>query len=794
MSQIARTDSPPPATNDYSEVWLWVVLDAHHRIADWHLLAQSHTPPSTPFAQGESYRLDLILGVLSGDPRWQENTGRAGPSESLHGWVWRARWIDSQHLAKLITPPAMGADAAPARLLHISAYPGVSPDAMGWLDRLPDLVIGRDETQTIQFLNHAARELRDPEFITQLTQHIAPVDGAHSADEHAIVDSQGHARIFHRMLIQAPPASALHEFILAHEISHIKALEHALGDNEQLMRLLIDATPDFIAIKDGQGRWLLANQAALALFHLQTIPWWGKTDTQLAELTAPIFCAALSACTHSDDRAWAAKQRTRALETLPEQNGGHRVFDTLKLPSFTEQGERKLLIIIGRDVTERELAQERYEKLASQDELTGLLNRQFFQIEAQRWMDELEGEPIQKLALIEFDLDYFRSINDSYGHPRGDQLLKQIAQRLQNECAVERILIARLGGDEFALLLPTEGSQAALDALGARVKALVAKPFHMDHLTVLTTASTGMAVWPDHGSAMHELLHLADSAMYAAKAQGRNGHAVFSPRIAAEQNWRAQLLTALRQGQADNRFYLVYQVQQNANSLAITGVEALLRWRHTTPDLAAGPDRFIPLLEQSGLIIEIGGWVLLEACKQIARWRVPLGERITVAVNVSSIQMHAPCFVGRVRAALAQSGIPPALLELELTESALVNDPHTAANTLAELKALGVQLALDDFGTGYSSLSYLTQFSFDRLKIDQSFVRDILDDPKDLEIVKAIIAMGHALRLEVVAEGVETTAERDLLEALGCDSFQGYLIGRPGLPAEIYPMLGVGLL
>jgi diguanylate cyclase (GGDEF)-like protein/PAS domain S-box-containing protein len=789
------TDRPLLASNDYSEVWLWVQLDARNRICDWRALTLPDTPLAAPFTQGEPHRIDLILGMLAGDARWQESTGRAGPSESLQGWIWRARWLDGRYLEQRIPHAPRVPDAEPPmRLLHISAYPGVSPDAMGWLDRLPDYVIGRNESQGIAFLNQAARELADPALITQLTQNIAHFDGSNSVDEHAVVDRQGNTRIFHRMLIQAPPASALHEFILAHEISHIKALEHALGDNEQLMRQLIDATPDFIVIKDGEGRWLLANQAALDLFQLQDKSWWGKTDAQLAELTSSIFIEGLKTCTASDQRAWAAKQRTRGLETLPEQTGGHRVFDTLKLPSFTEQGERKLLIVIGRDVTERELAQKRYETLASQDELTGLLNRQFFQIEAQLWMDELEQENNLKLALIEFDLDYFRSINDSYGHPRGDQLLKQIAQRLQDECTVERILIARLGGDEFALLLPTEGTQAALDALGARVKSLVANPFHMDHLTVLTTASTGMAVWPDHGRNMHELLHLADSAMYAAKAQGRNGHAVFSPRIAAEQNWRALLLTALRQGQANDRFYLVYQVQQNANSLAITGVEALLRWRHTTPDLAAGPDQFIPLLEQSGLIIDIGGWVLLEACRQIARWQVPLGEGITVAVNVSSIQLHAPCFVGRVRAALAQSGIPPALLELELTESALVNDPHTAANTLAELKALGVQLALDDFGTGYSSLSYLTQFSFDRLKIDQSFVRDILDDPKDLEIVKAIIAMGHALRLDVVAEGVETTAERDLLEALGCDSFQGYLIGRPGLPAEIYPMLGVGLL
>ncbi|MHB1230685.1 MAG: putative bifunctional diguanylate cyclase/phosphodiesterase [Halothiobacillus sp.] len=788
MNSIHEPNAPQtsiPTHPDYTEAWVWLDLDSVGRIEHSRVLA----------TQVELSQLDLILGTIAGEPGWPQTTGRAGPSESLTGWIWRARWLASEQIRPLVAEHLTAKlPSGSQRLLHISAYPRVSPDAMGWLDRLPDCVVGRDASQAVVFLNQAAQKLSDPSLLEQLVHNASFEAGQHALNEQSACDRQGRRRIFQRMVVQAPPAAALHDFILLHEITQIKALEYALGDNEQLMRNLIDATPDIIIIKDGDGRWLLANAAGLALYHLQGKIWWGKTDAELAKLTPLLYHEGLETCIASDNHAWEARQLTRALETVPRPDGSMRIFDVLKLPSFNEDGRRKVLIIIGRDVTERHVAQQRYETLASQDELTGLLNRHFFHIEAQRWMDELGADSNQKLALIEFDLDYFRSINDSYGHPRGDQLLQQMALRLRDECSVERILIARLGGDEFALLLPTDGSPAALNALGSRVKALAASPFHIEHLTLLTTASTGIVIWPDHGQTIQELLHQADSAMYAAKEQGRNGHAVFSPAIAAQQNWRAMLLTALRQGQAERRFFLVYQVQQNANSLAITGVEALLRWTPHTPDLAAGPDQFVPLLEQSGLIIDVGGWVLLEACLQIARWREPLGECITVAVNVSSIQLHAPCFVGRVRAALAQSGINPSLLELELTESALVNDPHTAASTLAELKALGVQLALDDFGTGYSSLSYLTQFAFDRLKIDQSFVRDILDDPKDLEIVKAIIAMGHALGLEVVAEGVETVAERDLLEALGCDSFQGYLVGRPGKPEEIYPMLGVGLL
>jgi diguanylate cyclase (GGDEF)-like protein len=449
---------------------------------------------------------------------------------------------------------------------------------------------------------------------------------------------------------------------------------------------------------------------------------------------------------------------------------------------------------IAQCVTKLHNTQEQFQILASQDELTGLLNRRFFQVEAQRWIDMLSDDGVKHLALLVFDLDYFRSINDSYGHECGDQLLQEMARRLQNECVASPLLIARMDGDEFAILVETDNKPESLSALGEQVKSLTARPFQIGHLTLFTSASTGIVIWPEHGRSIGELLHQADSAMYAAKEQGRNGHAVFSPELMEHQNRQSALLTALRQSQGDGRFSLVYQVQQNASSLAITGVEALLRWQAPSPELAAGPDQFISLLEKSGLIIDVGGWVLDEACQQIARWREYIGERITVAVNVSSIQLHSPCFIGRVQAALKKSGINPSLLELELTETALVNDPAKAASTLIELKKLGVQLALDDFGTGYSSLSYLTQFEFNRLKIDQSFVRDILVDPKDLVIVKAIVAMGHALGLEVVAEGVETVAERDLLDSLGCDYFQGYLVGRPGKPEEISPMLGVGLL
>lgn len=786
---VDRVDltSMPQRPCDYAEAWLWVDVNGQGALTATQAITSLDA--ITP--------IDQILDSLSQSDAWRQPVAQIGPMENIRDWTWRARWLSADRLdgSPAFLDEAHLPKVGGRRLLHISVHSRLSDDVIGWLGNLPDCVIGRDANQVVVYRNRAAQALNNPSLLDPLTQGV-PVQCAEGVVEDQVsVNDHGRLRHFQRLLIAAPSAvSDIKEFLVLYELSTPKALSKMEGDDGQLMQLLVEATHDLIVIKDPEGRWLFANQPMVQRLALEHVVWLGRTDRELVDLAPPRVRGALQYCHETDMAAWRQGQQIRHLETIPCEDGHRLVVDLIKQPVFDEAGKPRAMIVVGRDVTELHNTQEQYQILASQDELTGLLNRRFFQIEAQRWIDRLSGDRSKHLALLVFDLDYFRSINDSYGHERGDQLLQEMARRLQNECVTRPLLIARMGGDEFALLVETDNTPESLSQLGEQIKRLTARPFQIEHLTLFTSASSGIVIWPEHGRSIGELLHQADSAMYAAKEQGRNGHAVFSPQIMEHQNRLSVLLTALRQSQAEGRFSLVYQVQQNASSLAITGVEALLRWQAPSPELASGPDQFIPLLEKSGLIIDVGGWVLDEACQQIARWREYIGERITVAVNVSSIQLHSPCFIGRVRAALENSGINPSLLELELTETALVNDPAKAASTLTELKKLGVQLALDDFGTGYSSLSYLTQFEFNRLKIDKSFVRDILVDPKDLVIVKAIVAMGHALGLEVVAEGVETMAERDLLDSLGCDSFQGYLVGRPGKPEEISPMLGVGLL
>lgn len=662
-------------------------------------------------------------------------------------------------------------------------------DIPHWLDELPDPLVARNDAGELRLLNQAARKLEASGGLDAL------FDGV--GDDHgraALVRHPNDERIFRRQTLgQRSSFDGDHELHLLRDVTGEKIAEGALADNEQLIRSLIDTSPDTILIKDGEGRWVLANQAGLELFRLDGLPWWGKADPDLAELTEPAFRDTFFLCRQSDERAWASGDVHRETETVSLPEGGERLFDTIKRPLFGADGTRKALIVMAHDVTEQVRTQAQFEDLSIHDEMTHLYNRRFFQIEAQRRLDELSREDRQA-AIIVLDMNRFRSINDVHGHVEGDRVICQMADRLRELGSQRKWLVARMGGDEFAVLGEDVEPAQGLEVLGREIRELTRRSFEVDDLNLVMTASAGIAYWPHHSRHVAQLLTQADAAMFEAKKNEREPIAVFNPRLSQRQVWRSEMLAALRGSLEENRFHLVYQIQQDVLGLAVTGVEALLRWEAPTAELQCGPADFIPFLEQSGLIVEVGGWVMTESACQAARWGRETGQSISVSVNVSSVQLHAPGFADEVRHALEVSELPPELLELELTETALVHDPEQASAALAEIRELGVKLALDDFGTGYSSLSYLKRFSFDRLKIDQGFVRDILADRNDLEIVKAIIAMGNALSLAIIAEGVETTDQRDLLDSLGCHSFQGYLIGRPTHAEAIRPLLGVRLL
>ncbi len=430
-----------------------------------------------------------------------------------------------------------------------------------------------------------------------------------------------------------------------------------------------------------------------------------------------------------------------------------------------------------RDLSERIAADERLDLLARTDALTGLANRRQLseRVEAAALAIRHDGDGF---ALLVFDLDRFRHVNDSLGHEVGDRALCEVAARLRRVMRGDD-LIARIGGDQFAVLLPHADAPAA-EAAAHRVLDAMAEGWQFDGMAFTLTCSVGIALAPGHGRRADELLRHAEGAMRQAKAAGSNGLRFHQQHAEGDLRSQMRLDHAMRQALASQRFRLHYQPQVDLASGEVVGVEALIRWR----DPALGdvpPGRFIAVAEDTGFIVAIGDWVLEQAARQAAAWAAE-GRQLAVAINVSALQFRQADFVDRVAGVLAQHALPPQRLELELTESILVRDADEALQRLHALAALGVRLSIDDFGTGYSNLAYLKRCPIHRVKIDRSFIHGLPGDASDAAVVRAIVQMSHALGLNVVAEGVETEPQRRFLQEAGCHEFQGFLFA-PALDA-----------
>ncbi len=456
------------------------------------------------------------------------------------------------------------------------------------------------------------------------------------------------------------------------------------------------------------------------------------------------------------------------------------VFECAYSRLLDEHGEVVGLIGVAADITERKRAEARLMQLANFDTLTTLPNRALFH---DRLAHALAKSHRSKklVALLFLDLDRFKTINDSLGHYAGDELLKSVAERLQ-KTAREVDTVARLGGDEFTVIL--EGITYNEDAtiVARKILEVMGQPFYLDGHEVFVTTSMGIAIYPLDGDNSDDLLKNADTAMYRAKEQGRNGFRFYTADMNAKAVEHLIMESSMRHALERSEFEVYYQPQIDVHSRELTGFEALLRWRH--PDLGLlYPSQFLPLAEDNGLIVIIGEWVLHHVCAQAAQWQRGGLPPVRVAVNLSGRQFRQDNLVESVARALQESGLSPHLLELEITENFLLDNIQSAIITLNRLHDLHVQLAMDDFGTGYSSLSYLKRFPLNSLKIDQSFVRDISTDPDDAAIAEAIIALAKTLRLRVMAEGVETEEQLYFLRSRGCDQAQGFLINA-ALPAE----------
>ena len=441
-----------------------------------------------------------------------------------------------------------------------------------------------------------------------------------------------------------------------------------------------------------------------------------------------------------------------------------------------------LVLAFIQDINERKEAQARIDFLAHHDPLTGLPNRVLFRDRfelAMAWSEHAGN----KVALLYLDLDHFKTINDTLGHPVGDQMLQQVAQRLRS-CVRDTDTISRQGGDEFLIALTGVQDMDAVNRMATQVVQALAQPFQIEGHELAASLSVGVAVWPDDGNTFDALLQRADTAMYQAKAAGRNTYRFYTAAMNTQALEQLKLRTALHWALDQRQFVLHYQPQIDLASGQVVGVEALVRWQRSPEELLP-PGRFIATAEESGLIVPMGEWVLREACAQAVRWQQAGLPELTMAVNLSAVQFRRGDLLNSVTQALADSGLEPSRLELELTESLLIDDAEEVLEKVRRFKALGVCLSIDDFGTGYSSLAYLKRFAVDKLKIDQSFVRDIVSDPDDAAIVRAIISMARSLKLKVIAEGVETAELARFLRLYHCHEAQGFHYAKP-MPADAF--------
>ncbi|HJW25390.1 MAG TPA: EAL domain-containing protein [Rhodocyclaceae bacterium] len=553
--------------------------------------------------------------------------------------------------------------------------------------------------------------------------------------------------------------------------------------NEERLQLadkVFAHSPAGIVIADDEHRILSVNPAFTAMTGLEPFEIVGHTVSSLPSATTDETWAQLTTCLAQRGN-WSGEMEAHRKSGEPFIAG-----ITVSRVGDPEQDQTTHYIWMFADVTERKRAEERVRHMAQTDPLTGLPNRLALLMRLAQTLPESRRYN-RNVAVMFIDLDRFKIINDTLGHQVGDELLREVASRLA--CTVrESDTVSRLGGDEFVVVLPEITSATDCAIVAGKIITALSAPIRVEGHELHTSPSIGISIFPIDGPDGDTILKNADTAMYHAKAAGRNNYQFYADEMNQVATQRLDLESKLRQALTRNELALAYQPQFDAKTRRITGVEALLRWYHPV-DGVISPVKFIPIAEETGLIIAIGDWVLHNACREIKRWIDAGLPPLRVAVNVSARQLRRRDFCETVAGALAESGLSPELLELEITESSVMENPEEAIGILQVLRRMGVTLAIDDFGTGYSSLAYLKLFPIDHLKIDRSFVADIEHDLNDRAIAFGTIALARSLGLNVIAEGVETEDQLELLRTNDCDEVQGYLLSPPLTGASAFAFL-----
>jgi diguanylate cyclase (GGDEF)-like protein/PAS domain S-box-containing protein len=568
-------------------------------------------------------------------------------------------------------------------------------------------------------------------------------------------------------------------WVATHEdITDRRRAEQQLDETRRFLNSIFEHVPATVVVKDAKTRrYILINRAAEKFYGL-------SADQVIGKTVYDFFPQDAADAINARDEALLEGGQPLLYSDHPiiTPSGEQRLVTTQRVIIPGADGKPQYLLGVVEDVTERKRAEARIEHMAHHDALTGLPNRVLFNRRLDEALERVKRQD-ESVAILCLDLDQFKSVNDTLGHPVGDKLLKAVATRIAH-CLPERGLVARLGGDEFAIIQGSIASPDDASRLAARLIEVVSETYQLGEHEVVVGASVGIALAPEDGEASDVLLRAADMALYRAKSDGRGMFHFFEPEMDRRIQARRSLELDLRKAYQNGEFELYYQPLMNLQRDEVSGFEALLRWPHPERGMIQ-PGDFIPLAEEIGLIVPIGEWVLRRACEDAATWPA----NIKVAVNLSPVQFRNRGLVQAVVSALAHSGLAANRLELEITESVLLGDTEANIATLHSLRALGASISMDDFGTGYSSLSYLRSFPFDKIKIDRSFVNEMMERADCVAIIRAVAGLGMSLGIATTAEGVETSDQLDRLRAEGCTEIQGYLVSPPRPASEVWRLL-----
>jgi diguanylate cyclase (GGDEF)-like protein/PAS domain S-box-containing protein len=665
------------------------------------------------------------------------------------------------------------------------------------VENSPEMLVVKDaRTGKFVFLNRAGEALlgisRD-DFIGKTAEEIFPEDVAKRAresDENALRSGQF---VIENRLVQTPAGRKRQitskrfairnqqgdaEYILnvVEDVTDRLQGEKELERARNMFRAVVENIPEMLVVKDAKtGVYVFVNRAGEDIVGARKEDLIGKTTEEIFDKDQADIIVA------RDREALKIGQMKVDFHVTRTLDGKLRDVASKRIAIGGKDNEPEYLLTVIEDITERKRNESRIAHLAHHDPLTDLANRAALNMKLAETVEQAavaNGE----FALLCIDLDRFKEVNDLYGHAAGDKVLLEIVRRMRE--AAGDTFLARLGGDEFMAICLEQPTRAAATALAERLVEVMNTDIDCDGRKVRVGMSIGVACYPVDGTDMVALLRNADAALYRAKAEGRSEIRFFEAEMDRALHDRRALQADLALAVSRNELQLYYQPQARITG-QIIGFEALLRWDHLRRGFVP-PDTFIPLAEESGLIDQIGEWVLREACREAASWRKPL----QIAINLSPLQLRQPDLVPFVHSVLLETGLAPDRLMLEITEGALMDDYSRAVSILRRLKALGIRIAMDDFGTGYSSLSYLQSFPFDKIKIDQTFVANLERSAQSAAIVRTVISLGRSLDLTTVAEGVETQAQLEILRREGCDEMQGYLIGRPQPIADYSDRVG----